>query len=243
MSNLFYTKNLEADSFALEGDEFVHLTQVLRRNSGDRVAFTDGRGTRALGELVKMDRRSAQIQILSRQQSAQRKPYHIHLAVAPTKNMDRFEWFLEKSTEIGIDAITPIWCKHSERLTLRPERLEKVMLSAMKQSQQSFLPMLHPAISFDAFMAQPSTWPEARFIGYVEAVQQVPSLYSSYPEGQNALMLIGPEGDFSSVEVQQALAAGFRMVHLGHNRLRTETAALAAVHTFALKNESALWNP
>lgn len=244
MRNLFFENNLDSDSFVLEGDEFLHLTQVLRRTTGDMVAFTDGKGTLAMGVLQSVERKKAWVSIVQRQQQVARKPYHIHIAVAPTKHIDRFEWFLEKSTEIGVDAITPLWCKHSERHTLRPDRLEKVLLSAMKQSQQWFLPVLYPAVSFDQFFkAQAPVWPSQRFIGYVEAVQEVSSLFASYPAGESALMLIGPEGDFSKEEVDKARQANFQMVHLGPNRLRTETAALAAVHTFALKNESSVCPP
>ena len=240
MRNLFFTQGLDSDSFILEGDEFLHLTQVLRRSTGDKVAFTNGKGVLVLGELVSLERKKAHVIVVERQEQQERKPYRVHIAVAPTKNIDRFEWFLEKSTEIGVDAITPIWCAHSERHTLRPDRLEKVLVSAMKQSQQLVRPTLHPAVSFDQFFKeQASSWPVQRFIGYVEAVREVPSLFNSYPSGESALMLVGPEGDFSREEVDKAQQAGFQMVHLGFNRLRTETAALAAVHTLALKNESA----
>jgi 16S rRNA (uracil1498-N3)-methyltransferase len=151
--------------------------------------------------------------------------------------MDRLEWFLEKATEIGIDSITPIWCKHSERHNLRPDRLDKVILSAMKQSLKAFLPQLHPAIAVNDFLLKKWPEPTQRFMAYI-AQPPAQHLAKLYTPGQDVVVLIGPEGDFSTDEVLLAEKNGYQMTSLGSSRLRTETAGIAAVHTIAVLNES-----
>lgn len=237
MSSIFFTRLIEGDLAILDGEEAAHLTQVLRRKPGDTVRLTDGKGTWFEGVLESISKKNAMLRIVSTHTEQARSTYNVHIAVAPTKNTDRLEWFLEKATEIGIDEITPIWCKHSERTTLRPDRLEKILLAAMKQSVQCFLPVLHPAVKLENFLAGLTNPRDARFIGYVDAIQESPHLFEVCPPGKDTVVLIGPEGDFSTAEVQHALQAGFKTVRLGSNRLRTETAALAAVQIVALRNE------
>lgn len=236
--NLFFSQIIEGDLAVLEAEEAAHLIQVLRRKPGDSIRLTDGRGTWYDGALESAGKKNALVRITSRQSAVSRRPYQVHLAVAPPKNIDRFEWFLEKATEIGVDRITPLWCQHSERRTLRPDRLEKILVSSMKQSAQCFLPRLDPAIAFRDFITALGDGQESRFIGYLEEATASPHLFSAYEKGKDALVLIGPEGDFSPEEVVLCKSNGFQLVSLGPNRLRTETAAVCAVQVIAVRNEA-----
>ena len=236
--NLFFSQIIEGDLAVLEAEESAHLIQVLRRKPGDHIRLTDGRGTWYEGVLESAGKKNALVRITSQEHLASRRPYRVHLAVAPPKNMERFEWFLEKATEIGVDRITPLWCQRSERRTLRADRLEKILLSSMKQSAQCFLPRLDPAIGFRDFIAALGNGGESRFIGYLEEATASPHLFSAYEKGKDALVLIGPEGDFSPEEVALCKSAGFQLMSLGPNRLRTETAAVCAVQIIAVRNEA-----
>ena len=160
--------------------------------------------------------------------------YRLYLAVAPTKNMTRYEWFLEKATEFGIDRITPLICHHSERVHLRHDRLERIIIAAAKQSLSAYVPHLDEPTSFDAFIN--SCDAQQKFIAYVDDNHQL-ELKHAVTTGQDVLVLIGPEGDFSPAEIELALKAGFKAVSLGKSRLRTETAALAACMTVTLLND------
>lgn len=240
---VFFTRNIEGTTAFLEAEEARHAAQVLRRQPGDMLRFTDGQGAWYDGVIEETGKKGCKIRIVERSMVPERRPYKVTLAVAPTKNAERFEWFLEKATEIGIDRIIPIWCKHAERTHLRPERLEKILISAMKQSLQPFLPRLEPAVSLDRLLRQEQDAEAARFIAYVDAADNSPHLFEVCPPGRDTLVLIGPEGDFAKDEVEAALQAGFLTVSLGPNRLRTETAAVAAVHTIALRNELTIIDP
>ena len=160
-------------------------------------------------------------------------PWHVHLAVAPTKNIDRYEWFLEKATEIGVDEITPLLCEHSEREIIKLHRLEKVIVSAMKQSLKAWLPKLNEPLKFKEFIAR--EFQEQKFMGSCETGNEQ-TLGKIYLPGNNAVILIGPEGDFSKTEVELAVKSGFVPVSLGVSRLRTETAGIVACHTIELLN-------
>lgn len=163
----------------------------------------------------------------------QHRKYKVHLAVAPTKMNDRFEWFLEKATEIGIDEITPIICDHSERKIIKAERFERILQSAMKQSLQCYLPKLNPAITFSEFIKQENE--DQLLIAHCEETKKQ-SLKSVLLPEVNTTILIGPEGDFSTKEIDIALSSGYTPVTLGETRLRTETAAIVAVHSIAFIN-------
>ena len=162
-----------------------------------------------------------------------KRPFRLHLAVAPTKNMARFEWFLEKATEIGVDEITPLVCEHSERVQLRVDRLRKIILSAAKQSLKTYLPVLHEPVKFTDFVSRNNSG--ARFVAYVEE-QQPMHLKAAYQKG-DCTIFIGPEGDFSHKEMELAIKSGIIPVSLGPSRLRTETAALVACHIINMVNE------
>ncbi len=162
-----------------------------------------------------------------------KRNYNIHVAIAPTKNINRFEWFLEKSTEIGIDEITPMICQRSERKVVKPERLNKVITSAMKQSVKAYHPVLSEATTFKDLISRKHAG--EKYIAYIEEGTH-PSLKSLYTPGKDAIILIGPEGDFSPEEVLMATDMGFKTVSLGTSRLRTETAGVVVCHTLALMN-------
>ena len=173
------------------------------------------------------------VKVLSKEHKLKRN-YKLHLAVAPTKMNDRFEWFLEKATEIGIDSITPIICDHSERKIVKEERLKKIVESAMKQSLQCYLPTLNEAVSFNNYTKQ--EFSGQLFIAHCEETERK-SLKSQIEANQEVTIMIGPEGDFSIKEIAQALQIGFKPVTLGDTRLRTETAAIVACHSIAFSNE------
>jgi 16S rRNA (uracil1498-N3)-methyltransferase len=191
---------------------------------GDEVCLVDGRGTFCKARLLEVHHQMATATVYHRQEEYGKRPFHLHLAVAPTKNIDRFEWLLEKATECGVDEITPLICEKSERRIIKPRRLEKILQSAMKQSVRAYLPALNPAIKYADFIKQPS--PDIALIAHcADGVKQ--NITNTYKAGKNIIAIIGPEGDFSEAEISLALSNGYKAISMGRHRLRTETAALA----------------
>ena len=232
---LFYNANLDNSykQFFLTADESRHLIKVMRRSAGDQLQITNGKGLIFTAEVLEADPRKCKCQIIEEQKVL--KPKHaLHLVVAPTKNNDRFEWFLEKATELGVDEITPIICKKSERKVIKPERLNKILIAAMKQSLKAYLPQLKEAVSWKEFMQQ--KFNTDRFIAHCGEGRKTPLKQWIKPQ-QDVMILIGPEGDFSDTEIREAMSSGFVPVSLGKSRLRTETAAVAACHVINLTNE------
>jgi 16S rRNA (uracil1498-N3)-methyltransferase len=217
----------------LSEEESRHCARVLRLAPGDVLHLTDGRGTLFEARIVTPDARRCVVEIVGSFSDYGRRPYALTVAIAPTKNIDRFEWFLEKATEIGVDAIVPLDCRHSERRTVNVERCGRILAGAMKQSLRCFLPRLAPVTRFEAFVTAP--FDGARLIA---CCGDAPKDYigSLIAPGDNALIMIGPEGDFSDGEVALALSHGFRTVTLGESRLRTETAAIMAVAEVGMIN-------
>ena len=230
---LFFAPDLQGDHHTLEEQESKHIIRVLRMKMGESIKLTDGKGRIYTGELINEDPRRCEVRITDTIEDYGKRDYHIHIGIAPTKNINRFEWFLEKATEIGIDEITPLICQRSERKVVKTERLDKVIISALKQSVKAYHPVLHEACSFRDFIRSGSD--AQKFIAYVEEGEH-PSLQSQYVPGQHAVILIGPEGDFSPDEVQLAIKNGFQTVSLGKSRLRTETAGIVACHSLSLLN-------
>lgn len=231
MNQLFYTPDIR-DGFArLDEEESRHLLSVLRRKVGDRLQLTDGRGVYYEAEISEAGKRHALARILSSTPSAPERPARLHLAIAPTKQIERLEWFLEKSVEIGVDEITPLLCQRSERDTIRLDRLEKILVSAMKQSLRARLPQLNPLTRFQKFAAA-TTETQKRIAWCSDA--PLPHLKSALTPGIDTVVAIGPEGDFSPEEVALALQCGFTGVGLGAARLRTETAGVLSVSIFNL---------
>lgn len=221
--HVFFSERLDGDMIMLSSEESHHALRVLRLREGQEVTLTDGKGKWLRGLLAEVNSKTCLINILDRRNQPPR-PFHLHMVVAPTKNIDRFEWLLEKATECGIDEITPVFCENSERNIIKPDRLEKVLVAAMKQSKRAWLPVLNPAVRLKDFLKQPADG--VKMIAHCGPDQRH-QLNDLYVAGQNAIVLIGPEGDFSETEVRQALQAGYLPVTLGDHRLRTETAAIA----------------
>jgi 16S rRNA (uracil1498-N3)-methyltransferase len=233
---LFYTTDIRGNLAYFDETESRHLTQVLRRKVGDIVQFTDGQGHLFSGEIIEVGKRNCGVMIQQTTTNFEARPFRLHIAIAPTKNMDRLEWFLEKATEIGIDEITPLICKRSERTVVKTERLKGVLASAMKQSLKAYLPIINEATDFSQFMKQNFAENEQRFIAYCNDTERHP-LSKMYEKSKNCVILIGPEGDFTEAEVQMAFKKEFVGVSMGNSRLRTETAGVVACHTVNLINE------
>lgn len=214
-------------------DESRHIVKVLRKKEGDILNVTNGKGNLFVTEIIFVTAQQC-ISIILEVKSEELPTHYLHLAVAPTKMNDRYEWFLEKATEIGIQEITPVICDHSERKVVKTERFERVLQSAVKQSLHLNFPQLnHPKKLFD-FIAEDIDG--AKFIAHCEDGKERVSLKSKIQPGSKATILIGPEGDFSSAEIDLAIHYGWIPVSLGNSRLRTETAAIVACHTFAIAN-------
>lgn len=215
-------------------DESRHIVKVLRKKEGDLLNVTNGKGFLFKTEIISIGSNQCLANIIEREKEPQ-PGYHLHLAVAPTKMNDRYEWFLEKTTEIGVREITPVICDHSERKVVKLDRYERVLQSAMKQSLHLTIPVLHQDVPFLEFVS--SGIEGDKFIAHCEEKEKK-SLKSVLKPGSRSTVLIGPEGDFSSEEIEMALKNGWVPVSLGNSRLRTETAAIVACHTAALANEN-----
>ena len=227
---LFYTNSTE-NHFTISSEESKHAIKVLRKKEGDFLNFTDGKGNLFIAEILIADRRKTKVKIVKREKKDKQHKYYLHIAIAPTKNMDRYEWFLEKATEIGIDEITPIICEYSERKIIKPERCNRILLSAMKQSLKFHLPKLNEAITLKDFLKKDSKG--NKYIAHCEDSERI-ELKNERTE-KRTLILIGPEGDFSPAEIEMALKNQYKAVSLGNSRLRTETAGIVAVHTKNIK--------
>ena len=221
--HLFHCTDLVPAIVELPEEEAHHAVNVLRLSVGSTIGLLDGKGTFAEAEVMETTKKKCVLRILRRETDAPERRARIHLAVAPTKQMDRFEWFLEKATEIGADFITPVLTHRTERSKLRHDRMEKVLVGAMKQSQRKWLPQLDELTKLKDLSL--TNIPQ-RFFGWCEGDHV--DLTSAYDPMKDALMLIGPEGDFTQEEAEWLIANGFQAVSLGKARLRTETAAIAA---------------
>jgi len=230
--NLFYQPLLPEGVFHLDADESKHAVRVLRKNVGDVIRLIDGKGIFYDASITKADPAKCQFTITSQTAEAKNN-YSIHIAISPTKNTDRIEWFVEKAVEIGVDKITLIACQKSERVHLKTERLERVAVSAMKQSLKATLPQINGIIKLNDVIRQ-STEHE-KFIAYVDQTNP-DHLKNMITHDASYLVLIGPEGDFSETELTLALQYNFKKVSLGKSRLRTETAGMAACHILNLFN-------
>ncbi len=229
---IFYTPDILKTS-TLSPDESLHCARVLRMKEGDEILVTDGTGKFFEAVLTSAHQKHCEVSIQNTIESPKTWGFNLHIAFAPTKNIDREEWFAEKATEIGIDRFSPLLCYHSERRQMKHDRMEKILVSAMKQSQKAFLPQLDGLISFSQFIKQ--DFVGRKFIAHCYAGEKK-HLKEVYKAGEDALILIGPEGDFSEQEVAEAIEKGFEPITLGESRLRTETAALVACHTIHALN-------
>lgn len=230
---LFYVPDI-AENWELSEEEATHALRVLRLNAGSGLEITDGKGMLYNAEVASVAGKHCYIEAVEATLMPKNWQGNIHIAIAPTKNMDRIEWFVEKATEIGLDAVTFLNCRFSERKVVKTDRVERIAVSAMKQSLKYRKPLVGDMVDFKKFIAEERAG--AKFIAHCHDSERV-LLKDVLVTGEDATVLIGPEGDFSSEEVDLAIKAGYRPVSLGSSRLRTETAALVACHTFILKNE------
>ena len=236
MPHTFYAPNLSAATYLLPEDESKHAVRVLRLAVGDAVELVDGLGGIFQAEVADANPKRCLLRVTN-EQRLPRRIYTVHLAVAPTKNLDRMEWLVEKATEIGVDRITFMRCARSERRELKLDRLEKIVISALKQSGQAWLPQLDELTDYASFVS--TLEPETSFIAHLAEGERI-AFSQVAARGANCCILIGPEGDFTPAEIDAALGRGIRPVTLGDSRLRTETAALAAVHTVHIAHEFAI---
>ncbi len=231
--HIFYTPDIHV-STELPEEEAQHCVRVLRLSTGDEITLTDGKGNFYRAEITAATNKRCFVAI---RETIYQEPLwkgHLHLAMAPTKNMDRNEWFAEKATEIGLDELTFLNCRFSERKVIKTERIEKILVSAIKQSLKARLPILNEMTDFQQLIAR--DFPGQKFIAHCYEGEKA-TLKDAIRPGEDVLVLIGPEGDFSEEEVKAAMEKGFTPISLGKSRLRTETAALVACHTFHLINQ------
>ncbi len=231
--NLFYAPDIAPPVFQLNAEESKHIIKVFRMKKGDEIHFTDGKGHLFTCRIIDDNPRGCSVEILKTEKGHDRRNFFLQMAVAPTKNISRYEWFLEKATEIGVDRITPFISEHSERKIIKPERLNRVITAAVKQSLKTWHPQLDDSTPFSEIIK--TGFKGEKYIAYIDTKVTL-ELAKAYTPGANALVLIGPEGGFSPEEVSRAQKEGFVPVKLGPSRLRTETAAVAACHTINLLN-------
>lgn len=234
--HLFYTPDI-AETLTLPEVESGHCVRVLRLVEGDEIGLIDGRGTFYRAAIDLAHNKRCKVRILEERSQPAHWAGPIEVAIAPTKNLDRMEWFTEKTTEMGIDAIVPLLCRFSERKELKVERIEKIAISAMKQSLKAVLPRIDEMTPFERYVREP--FEGQKFIAHCYADEERKLLSQTYQAGSSARILIGPEGDFSPEEVSLAIENGYVPISLGASRLRTETAGVVACHTLHTLNEVA----
>lgn len=236
--HLFYAPDIDPNAckYTLSAEESAHCTRVLRLRSGDRFHITNGLGDLFLVEITEVDMRRAQVRVVECTREFEKRGYYLHIAAAPTKNVERFEWFVEKAVEIGVDRITPVLTQHSERKVLKHDRTMRVVTSAVKQSLKAYHPHLDELMPFKELVRQP--FDGRKFIAHCEPAAKKVLLRDVVKPGESVKILIGPEGDFSPEEIAFAHANGFVDLTLGHSRLRAETAGVVAVHSINFINES-----
>lgn len=231
---IFYAPNI-LNLLTLPQEESNHCVKVLRKKEGDEILITDGKGHFFDSLIIDAHPKHCLVEIVNTTLKPKGWSNYLHIAFAPTKNMDRVEWFAEKATEIGIDELSLLLCRYSERKEVKNQRIEKILVSAMKQSQKATLPKLNEMMSFVEFVKQP--FDGQKFIAHCYADNTKQLLKKAYCKNENVLILIGPEGDFSEQEVDLAKSNGFTPISLGESRLRAETAALVSCNTIQIINQ------
>lgn len=224
--HVFYTPDISSDEYTLNEEESRHCVKVLRLAAGAHVYLVDGIGGFYKAEIVEEPKKRVHLKVIEAEHEHNKRSHHLHIAIAPTKNIDRLEWFLEKATEIGIDEITPVICDRSERKIVKGDRLYKVITSAVKQSLQAYHPVLNPQTTLSAFLKQRSD--AVKMIAHCLENEPRQFITELIKPQQHCIILIGPEGDFTPSEIEMALQNDYKPLTLGNTRLRTETAALAA---------------
>lgn len=233
---LFIGVQTDDETLFLTEEESWHCAKVLRKRNGDLLSVIDGKGNLFSGKIVSDNPKKVLLAIESKEAKKPARDYKLHVAIAPTKNIDRIEWFVEKAVEIGLDEISFLHCKNSERKVLKIERIQKIIESAVKQSVQFYIPKLNDIMDYSKFISQ-NFKESSKFIAHCQS-PNLPFLAKLLQKQGNSLLLIGPEGDFTIEEVSQAKNIGFQEISLGETRLRTETAAIYAVNTFSVLSNS-----
>lgn len=235
--HLFYTPDISNNVYTLNEEESKHCIRVLRLTIGDKVILVDGKGGWYEAEIDNDNPKRCTVNIIQTTLEFGKRNIHLQIAIAPTKNMDRLEWFIEKAAEIGIDEISIIDCQNSERTIVKTERLKKVAIAAIKQSLKAYLPKVDEIVDYKKFIDSTLNFNGQKFIAHCYKGDSRPHLKTLYQQNSDVLILIGPEGDFSVDEIKIAIANGFKEISLGRGRLRTETAALYACAAINILNE------
>ena len=232
---IFYAPDIKGDTYTLNEKESKHIIRVLRMIKGSVVRLIDGRGNMYEGFINNPDARKCSVTITGINRDFEKRSYKLHIAISPLKNSERFEWFIEKSVEIGVDEITPLICRNTEKRIIKSERVNNLIISAMKQSLKATRTLLNDACSFNDLIGREYTG--TGMIALCNDLVKKYNIAEVYRRAQNALILIGPEGDFSEEETYNAVDKGFKPVHLGASRLRAETAGIAACHSVYFINQ------
>lgn len=232
---VFYSSEISGNTCILDQNESRHCIKVLRMSQGTAVSIIDGSGSLFEGVITNADPRRCVVTVSQILKNFEKRDYRLHIAISPVKNQERFEWFVEKSVEIGIDEITPLICKNTEKPGIKTDRLNNIIISAMKQSLKALKPVLNHPSKFSEFVTHHTEG--ISMIAHCNCVIPCQKVEDVYKRGMDAIMLIGPEGDFSEDEIKLAIGNGFIPVHLGRSRLRTETAGIAACHSIYFMNQ------
>jgi len=232
---IFYAPDITGENYTLDENESKHIIRVLRMTKGTRVRLIDGTGNLYEGIINNPDQKKCTVSINGIIKDFEKKNYRLHIAISPLKNTERFEWFTEKSVEIGVDEITPIICRNTEKQSIKTERVNNLIISAMKQSLKATKTVLNSSCSFNDLIN--TDFKGIKMIAHCNDSFERKNIAEVYSKNENALILIGPEGDFSEVEIKAAVKTGFIAVHLGQSRLRTETAGIAACHSIYFINQ------
>ncbi len=232
---IFYAPDITGDTYTLDEKESKHIIRVLRMIKDEDVRLIDGRGNLYEGVISEPDQKRCTIKVTGRIYDFEKRNYRLHIAISPLKNPERFEWFIEKSVEIGIDEITPLICRNTEKPGIKKERINNLIISAMKQSLKANKAVLNEPCTFTDFIK--SNYSGKQMIAHCNDTFTRNKISDLYAKNENAVILIGPEGDFSEEEVKGAVSSGFSSVHLGSSRFRTETAGVAACHSIYFINQ------
>jgi 16S rRNA (uracil1498-N3)-methyltransferase len=232
---IFYAPDVTGGTYTLDENESKHLIRVLRMARGNEVRLIDGKGNLYEAIIDNPDQKKCTLKITGKTVDFEKRNYRLHIAISPLKNPERFEWFIEKSVEIGIDEITPLICKNTEKPGIKSGRISNLIVSAMKQSLKATLPVLNDPCNFKEFIRLNNEG--IRMIAHCNDSYARKKIADVYTKQENVVILIGPEGDFAKEEIETAVGLGFLPVHLGTSRLRTETAGLAACHSIYFINQ------
>lgn len=232
--HIFYSNSYDGSIFTLDEPESIHLSRVLRLRPGDVATVINGSGSLYNCRVIEAGKKLSKLEVVSVTQNYNKRDYYLHIAIAPTKNIDRFEWFIEKSVEIGVDKITPLICERSERRVIKTLRSRKIIISAMKQSLKASNTIISEAASFDTVIDNCSE--SYRFIAHCNDMGKQEKPNGLIKADSDGLVLIGPEGDFTDDEVNKAVDKGFKELNLGPSRLRTETAGIIACSMYYFIN-------